>query len=264
MTDAPAMPSPRPLRIDRQGPVLLLTIDRPQARNALNPDVLTGIADALADAERSGDIRVAVLAGAGPDFSAGADIDIIAGHSPASYLASPTRRAFDAIGRCELPLVAAVAGYCLGGGCELALGCDLVIAGDTALFGQPEIALGIMPGAGGTQNWRERTGLGPQVEAAMSGAMIDAFAARRIGLVDAVVPAEHVADAALARARSLAARAPLALRAVKVAMRARGRMTLSAALEHEVALMAGLLGTRDAAEGTRAFLEKRPPVFEGH
>jgi enoyl-CoA hydratase/carnithine racemase len=246
----------------RRDGVLLLTITRPEARNALNPAILSALAESLDAAGRDGATRAVVIAG-GADFSAGADIDVIAGHNPASYLGSITRRAFEAIRRCELPIVAAVSGYCLGGGCELALSCDIVIAGDDAVFGQPEINLGIIPGAGGTQLWRERTGLGAQAEAALLGGMIDAFTARRIGLVDAVVPAERVRDQALLRAGRLAGKAPLAMRAAKAALRARARMALESALDHEVALMAGLLGTADAREGTCAFLEKRPPRYEG-
>ena len=242
--------------------VLTLTIERPEARNALNPAILSAIAAAMAAAARDPAVRVVVLAG-GADFSAGADIDVIAGHNPASYLASPTRRAFDAIRACELPVIAAVSGYCLGGGCELALACDIVIAGDDALFGQPEIALGIIPGAGGTQLWRERGGAGFQAVAALEGGMIDAFAARRAGLVDTVVPAEHLAAHVARRAIKMASRAPLALRSAKAAMRARGRMGLDASLDHEVTIMAGLLATEDAREGTRAFLEKRAPRFGG-
>lgn len=242
--------------------VLTLTIERPEARNALNPAILSALAQAMAAAAPDPSVRVVVIAG-GADFSAGADIDVIAGHNPASYLASPTRRAFDAIRACEKPVIAAVSGYCLGGGCELALACDLVIAADDALFGQPEINLGIIPGAGGTQLWRERAGAGVQALAAFEGGMIDAFAARRAGLVDAVVPAETLALHVRRRARAIAAKAPLATLATKAALKARGRMSLEAALTHEVALMAGLLATEDAKEGTRAFLEKRAPSYGG-
>ncbi|WP_197279656.1 enoyl-CoA hydratase-related protein [Bosea sp. AAP35] len=242
--------------------VLTLTIERPEARNALNPEILSALSGAMAAAALDPSVRVIVLAG-GADFSAGADIDVIAGHNPASYLASPTRRAFDAIRACEKPMIAAVSGYCLGGGCELALACDIIIAADTAVFGQPEINLGIIPGAGGTQLWRERTGSGLQALAAFEGGLIDAFAARRSGLVDAVVRAEYLGAHVRRRARAMAEKAPLATATIKAALRARGRMSLDAALAHEVALMAGLLATEDAKEGTRAFLEKRPPRYGG-
>jgi enoyl-CoA hydratase/carnithine racemase len=251
------------VKAERVDAVLLLTIDRPAARNALNPQILERVAAELAAADREPRIRAVVLTGGSSNFSAGADIDVLSGHSPASYMASPTRRAFESIARTEKPIVAGVAGYCLGGGCELALSCDLIVAGDTAVFGQPEINLGIIPGAGGTQLWRQRTGAGPQIQAALLGQLVDAWTARRIGLVDEVVPSERIVAASLARARAIASKAPLASRAAKAAVRSAGTMSLQAALAHEVALMAGLLGTEDAREGTSAFLEKRLPRYQG-
>jgi enoyl-CoA hydratase/carnithine racemase len=257
-------PQPSLVRAEQTGSVLVVVIERPEARNALNPALLADLVAVLEAAEANSAINAIVLTGGPVVFSAGADIDTIAGHSPASYLASPTRRAFEAIRRVSKPMVAGVAGYCLGGGCELALCCDLIVAGDNAVFGQPEINLGIIPGAGGTQAWRPRTGAGAQTEAALLGGFVDAWSARRLGLVDAVVPAERVVDAAVARAATIAAKAPLATRTAKAALRAGERMSLHAALDYEVSLMAGLLGTADAKEGTRAFLEKRSPRFEGH
>lgn len=251
------------LTVERTGAVLVLTINRPAARNALNPSILTSIAAQLAAADQDPDLRAIVLTGGPKNFSAGADIDVLSGYSPASYLASPTRRAFESIGRTEKPIVAGVAGFCLGGGCELALACDLIVAGDNAVFGQPEINLGIIPGAGGTQLWRQRTGSGPQTEAALLGQSVDAWAARRMGLVDEIVPAERIMDAAIGKALAIAAKAPLAGRTAKAALRSAGSMSLEAALAHEAALMAGLLGTEDAQEGTKAFLEKRCPQFQG-
>lgn len=251
------------VKAERKGTVLQLLIDRPAARNALNPSVLVSLAAELAAADQDPGIRAIVLTGGPNHFSAGADIDTLSGHSPASYLASPTRRAFESILRTEKPIVAGVAGFCLGGGCELALACDLIIAGDNAVFGQPEINLGIIPGAGGTQLWRQRTGAGPQVGAALLGHLVDVWSARRIGLVDEVVPAERIVDAAAEKARTIASKAPLASRTAKSALRSAGAMNLYAALSHEVGLMAGLLGTEDAQEGTKAFLEKRSPRFTG-
>jgi enoyl-CoA hydratase/carnithine racemase len=251
------------VRAARAGAILVLTIDRPAARNALNPEILQAIATRLAEADQDPAIGAAVLTGGPEVFSAGADIDMLAGHTSASYLASPTRRSFERIRGFEKPIVAAVAGFCLGGGCELALGCDLIAAGDNAVFGQPEINLGIIPGAGGTQLWRRRTGAGPQTEAALLGRLIDVWTARRIGLVDEVVPSERVVDVAIARADMLAAKAPLAARGAKAALRGADRMSTEAALNQELTLMAGLLATEDAREGTRAFLEKRAPRFQG-
>jgi len=251
------------VKAERRDAVLLLTIDRPAARNALNPAVLTQLAEELAKADRDAAIHAVALTGGPKNFSAGADIDTLSGHTPASYLASPTRRAFESIFRTETPIVAGVAGFCLGGGCELALSCDLIVAGDNAVFGQPEINLGIIPGAGGTQLWRERTGSGPQIEAALMGGLVDAWSARRMGLADEVVPAEAIVEATIEKARIIASKAPLASRTAKAALRSAGAMNLHAALAHEVGLMAGLLATEDAQEGTRAFLEKRRPNYQG-
>ncbi|MBJ6128103.1 enoyl-CoA hydratase/isomerase family protein [Microvirga splendida] len=251
------------VRAERANAVLLLTIDRPAARNALNPAILERLAEELTAADQDSAIRAIVITGGERNFSAGADIDALAGHSPASYMASPTRRAFESIASTEKPIVAGVAGFCLGGGCEVALACDLIVAGDNAVFGQPEINLGIIPGAGGTQLWRPRTGSGPQIGAALLGNFVDVWTARRIGLADEVVPAECIVEASIAKAQDIAAKAPLASRTAKAALRSAGMMDLQAALAHEVSLMAGLLGTEDAKEGTAAFLEKRPPQYRG-
>jgi enoyl-CoA hydratase/carnithine racemase len=259
MTD---LPSPL-VRAERRDAVSMLVIDRPAQRNALNPALLGLLVTLLEEADADPAVGAIVLTGGSGVFCAGADIEVISGHSPASYLGSPTRFAFEAIRRVRKPIVAAVAGFCLGGGCELALSCDLIIAGDNAQFGQPEINLGIIPGAGGTQNWAPRTGAGPQAEAALMGSLIDAWTARRIGLVDAVVPAEAIVEAGRTYAAEIAAKAPLAVAMAKEALRASSAMTRSAALDHELALMAGLLATDDAREGTRAFLDKRAPRFQG-
>ena len=260
------MPSdtrPQLVRTDCDGHVAVIRIDRPQARNALNLAVLNALADAMAMADADDEVRAVLLTG-GPDaFSAGADLDMLAGHTAATYPGSGNARAFEAIRATRKPVIAAVSGFCLGGGCEIALACDLVVASDTAMLGQPEIRLGIIPGAGGTQFWGRRAGAGPQALAALRGGMVDAFAARRLGLVDRVVPVAALEDAALALTQEIASHAPIATRAAKAAMRAAWTMPLSAALDHEVSLMAGLLATDDAAEGIAAFLEKRPAEFRG-
>lgn len=250
-------------RDEDDGRVRIVQLNRPDVRNALNLAVLTRLAGALARADRDSGVRSIVVTGGEQVFSAGADIDMLAGHSASSYGESENRRAFEAIRDTRKPVVAAVAGYCLGGGCEIVLGCDFIVASDSAVFGQPEINLGFIPGAGGTQLWQRRTGAGLQASAAMRAVTIDAFAARRCGLVDRVVPRRAAVAAATAMARELAGKAPLAVRAAKAAMRSTWASPLRASLDHEVALMAGLLGTRDSQEGIAAFLEKRPARFEG-
>lgn len=252
-----------PVRISIDEPLAIVRIDRPEARNALNQEVLAGLARAMADADADERVRAIVLTGGHDAFSAGADIDMLSGQTAASYPESEAARAFAAIRATRKPIVAAVSGFCLGGGCEIALACDVVIASDTAVFGQPEIRLGIIPGAGGTQLWGRRAGVGTQAMAALTGDPIGAFAARRLGVVDQVVPAGALERAASDFARHLASRAPLASRAAKKAMRASWTMPLAGALDHEVAVMAGLLASEDAHEGIAAFLEKRPAAFRG-
>ncbi|WBU56220.1 enoyl-CoA hydratase/isomerase family protein [Paracoccus sediminicola] len=249
--------------VDRRGHVVVIRIQRPEVRNALNLAVLEGLRDSLAEADRDDSVRVIVLTGGEGDFSAGADIDMLSGQTSAGYARSVNARCFKEIRRTEKPLVAAVSGFCLGGGCEIALACDVVIASDTARLGQPEIRLGIIPGAGGTQLWRRRAGDGVQSVAALGGAAIGAFTARRAGLVDRVVPCGGVIEEACQFGAELAKNGPLALPAAKRVMRASWNMSLSGTLDHEVSVMAGLLSSSDAAEGIAAFQQKRPPVFEG-
>lgn len=253
----------RMVRFHRDGAVGIVTMERPEARNALNVAMLEQLSACMRACDADPDLRCMVVTGGPAVFSAGADIDVLSSHTAASYPHSANRRAFDAIRATRTPVIAAVAGYCLGGGCEIALGCDLIIAADNALFSQPEINLGFIPGAGGTQLWARRSGDGMQARAALTGTMVSAYDARRAGLVEMVVPAAALADAALDLARGIAAKAPLAVLAAKASMRAPWGAPLNAALEHEVALMSGLLASSDAAEGIAAFLEKRSPKFEG-
>ncbi len=245
------------------GAVRIIRIDRPAARNALNPALLTALQGAFAAADAAPAVRAIVLTGGTEVFSAGADIDALGGHTAATYPDSPNRHAFDAVRATAKPVVAAVSGWCLGGGCELALGCDLIVAGDTAMFGQPEIRVGIIPGAGGTLLWAPRCGAGIQAETALTARFVDAWEARRIGLADRVVPAASVVEAALKLANQIAGQAPLAVRAAKKSIRNNQLSPMSAALEAEVQIMSGLLASEDSREGVAAFLEKRAPKFEG-
>ncbi|MBN9670830.1 enoyl-CoA hydratase/isomerase family protein [Roseibium aggregatum] len=243
--------------------VALLRLERPSVRNALSLPLLVRLAGLMVSCDADREVRCIVLTGGVRVFSAGADVEMLSGHNPASYMVSENRQAFDRIRETRKPVVAAVAGYCLGGGCEIALGCDFVVAADNAVFGQPEINLGIIPGAGGTQLWAPRAGSGVQARAVLEGGLVGAYEARRRGIADCVVPVEALIPAAMEIAAALAAKAPLAVQAAKSAMRFGWRAPMAAALELEVVTMAGLLASEDAAEGIDAFLAKRQPSFGG-
>jgi enoyl-CoA hydratase/carnithine racemase len=248
---------------DVQGPVAVLTIDRPDARNALSTDVLQGLAAGMDRAESDPAVRVLVVTG-GPDlFASGADIRELRRTSPADYLLSERLACWQRFGRFAKPAVAAVAGYVLGGGCELAMTCDFIVAADSAVLGQPEIKLGIIPGAGGTQRWARVAGRFRAAELVLAGRTADAWTAQRMGLVNQVVPAERVVEAGIALARDVAAYSPIAARLGKQALRASEEVGVSSGLDHERSLLATLLSTDDHLEGIDAFLEKRPATFHG-
>jgi enoyl-CoA hydratase len=253
------------LRIDRDGAVAILTIDRPEKRNALNGQVraeLIGALDRLRDDDA---VRVLVVTGAGEKaFVAGADIGEFAERTPLDQRATMTgRRVFDEIAAYPKPVIAMINGFCLGGGCELALACDVRVAADTAKLGQPEINLGIIPGGGGTQRLPRVVGTGQAMRLVLSGELIDAAEALRIGLVDVVHPAAELREKTLDFARGMAARSPVALRMAKSAVRAAAEMPLSAGLAYETELFVTCFASDDKREGVAAFLEKRPAAFTG-
>jgi enoyl-CoA hydratase len=253
------------LRIDRDGAVAILTIDRPEKRNALNGQVraeLIGALDRLRDDDA---VRVLVVTGAGEKaFVAGADIGEFAERTPLEQRATMTgRRVFDEIAAYPKPVIAMINGFCLGGGCELALACDVRVAADTAKLGQPEINLGIIPGGGGTQRLPRVVGTGQAMRLVLSGELIEAAEALRIGLVDVVHPAAELREKTLDFARGMAARSPVALRMAKSAVRAAAEMPLSAGLAYETELFVTCFASDDKREGVAAFLEKRPAAFTG-
>lgn len=266
MTDVE--PTTRFIRVDApfagHDGVALLTIDRPQARNALSFALLAELADALERLDGDGHTRVAVITGAGERaFAAGADIVELADQTPDRLRAEGNFDAWDRIGAIGIPLIAAVRGFALGGGCELAMTCDMIIAGDDAQFGQPEIKLGVMPGAGGTQRLTRAVGTARAMELVLTGRTMPAAEALIAGLVTRVVPADRTLTAALELAQQIAELPPLAVRAAKRSVLAAAELPLSAGLRAERDAFFDLFATHDQTEGMRAFQDKRPPVWSG-
>ena len=264
MTDVE--PTTRFIRVDDPVPghdgVALVTIDRPEARNALNFALLAELADALEALDRDGRTRVAILTGAGDKaFAAGADILELADQTPERLRAERQFDAWDRLWAIGLPLVAAVRGYALGGGCELAMSCDLIVAGDDATFGQPEITIGVMPGAGGTQRLTRAVGVARAMDMVLTGRTMPAVEALAAGLVTRVVPAADTLAAALEVADRIAGLPPLAVRAAKRSVLAAAELPLAAGLRAEREAFFDLFATADQREGMRAFQEKRRPVW---
>jgi len=254
------------LLVARTGAVATLTLDRPKALNALDPVTLDSLAGALREVAADAQIRAVVLTGAGDKaFCAGADIGAMSamtaadGHAYAR-LGHGVAAAIEAL---PVPVVAAVNGVALGGGLELVLACDLVVASERARLGQPEIGLGLIPGFGGTQRLVRRVGLGRARELIYLGTLVPAPEAHRIGLVDRVVPPEEVGSAAAALAAELAAKPPVALRQAKRATAVAADADLATGCRYEVEAFAVTFASEDRVEGTRAFVEKRPPVWKG-
>jgi enoyl-CoA hydratase len=247
------------------GRIAVVTINRPEKRNALNTPTRTALIAALDALEHDREVRAVILTGAGDKaFVAGADIAEFEGNTPVDqYRVMSARSVYGAADRFPKPLIAAIHGYCLGGGCELAMACDIRIASDGARFGQPEINLGILPGGGGTQRLPRLVGLGAAFRMLYTGDMIDAAEALRIGLVDEVVPAAELMNQARALAQKIAAKSPVALSLIKEAVRSSLRMPLDEGLRHEATLFGLVFSSEDKREGVAAFLGKRTPEFTG-
>ena len=243
-----------------------VTINRPDKLNALNATVIAELADAVGHIESDDAVRGVILTGAGTKaFAAGADIGELTaqGAMDGKARALAGQRAMRRLERCGKPVVAAVNGFALGGGCELAMACHLRVASESARFGQPEVKLGLGPGYGGTVRLPRLVGKGRALELLLTGAMIDAQEAWRIGLVNRVVPAERLLAEAEALARAILEQAPLAVRLVLEAVEAGLDLTVDEALLLEANHFGLLSATADMREGTAAFLEKRKPRFEG-
>jgi enoyl-CoA hydratase/carnithine racemase len=242
----------------------VIRLNRPQALNALNTAMMTELAAALDTAEADAAVLCVVLAGSDRAFAAGADIREMAGKTyPQTFLADFITGAHDRAARFRKPLIAAVAGFALGGGCELAMMCDIVICADTAKFGQPEVTLGIAPGIGGSQRLTRAVGKAKAMDMILTGRMIDAAEAERIGLVSRVVPAADLMTEALAVAVKIAALSPVAAMMCKEMVEAAFETPLTQGLRVERRLFQTLFATADQKEGMAAFLEKRKPAFKG-
>ncbi len=254
------------LRIDREDAVAILMLNRPDKLNSLTAELLSELSAAVDMLDADLSVRAAIVTGAGDRaFAAGADIASMADMTgpQAKRFSELGHRLGAAIEQSRLPFIAAVNGFALGGGCELAMTCDIVYASEKAKLGQPEVNLGILPGFGGTQRLTRRVGVGRARQLCMSGEIIGAEEALRIGLVDAVVPHPELMAAARKLAATIATKAPLAIAAIKRTILRGQDVALATANELEATAFASLFGTDDQREGMRAFLEKRPPRFEG-
>jgi enoyl-CoA hydratase/carnithine racemase len=245
------------------GHVGLCKLNRPEARNALSPELMAQLVAELERFDADPDVRCIVIAGSEEVFAAGADIGALAEREFHDALFHPAAGFWRRVAECRTPLVAAVSGWALGGGCELALICDLIVASETAEFGQPEITLGIIPGGGGTQRLARAIGKQRAMELVLTGRRFDALEAEQMGLVNKVTKKKAWLDDALELARRIAARPPLAARLAKQAVLAAEETSLSAGLEQERRLYELAMATEDRVEGMQAFLEKRKPTYRG-
>ena len=245
--------------------IATITVNRPDKLNALNAATIAELGDAIDEVRLREDIGAAILTGAGRAFVAGADISELAAQTPmaAKQRALRGQHVFRKFETLPKPIIAAVNGFALGGGCELAMACHIRIASEAAKFGQPEVKLGICPGYGGTQRLPRLVGMGRALQLLMTGEIIDATEAYRIGLVNRVVPAAELLSSADALLRQMLANAPLALASCIDAVVRGIEAPIEYALTLEANHFALLAGSQDMAEGTRAFLEKRPPSFAG-
>jgi enoyl-CoA hydratase len=251
--------------VDRDGDVAIVTIRRPEKLNALDPATVGALLDAFRGLSQEGAPRAAVFTGEGKAFIAGADIAAMASMSPveARRFATQGHALGAAIENAPFPVIAAVNGFALGGGCELALACDFIYASEKAKLGQPEVKLGVIPGFGGTQRLARRVGIAQARELAYTGDMIGADVALRIGLVNAVFSPEELMSKALECAKKIAANGPLAVEAAKRVLLRGEETDLAAANELEAQAFAALFGSADQREGMKAFVEKRPATFKG-
>lgn len=248
---------------ETDGAVGIIRLNRPKVLNALNPELMTMLATQMEAFDKMADVHVILLAGSERAWAAGADIGDMAEQSAISMYERDQFATWDRIKRIKKPIIAAVSGYALGGGCELMMLCDIIIASETAQIGQPEINIGVMPGAGGTQRLTRAVGKAMAMDVILSGRFLSATEALAAGLISRIVPKEHWYTASIKFAKELAKKPPLALRIAKEAVLKAHDSSLSEGLEYERKLFYMLFATEDQKEGMRAFVEKRKPSFKG-
>jgi len=251
------------VQVERDGPIGIVTLNRPKQLNALSYDLVKELSLAMESFDRDEEIRVIILTGGEKVFAAGADIKEMADAGPFDEVLQGRLRNRDKVNRISKPVIAAVSGYALGGGCELAMSCDLIIAAETARFGQPEMNIGTIPGSGGTQRMTRTIGKYRAMEMVLLGDSIDAATAERWGLVNRVVPVENLLEDAKATARKIAAKSPLAVKLAKEAIQKSLNTPLDEGLDFERKSFYLLFGSEDRKEGMKAFTEKRKPEFKG-
>ena len=251
------------LLVERHDRVLLVRLNRPEALNALNSQLLGELAAILDEAEADDGVGCVVLTGSEKAFAAGADIKEMAELTYAEAYRQQLFKSAERVERFRKPLIAAVAGYALGGGCELAMACDFIIAAETARFGQPEINLGVMPGMGGIQRLTRLVGKSKAMDMMLTARQMDAAEAERTGLASRIVPADRLLEEALGAAKRIAAQSPLAVMMNKELVNTALETTLSTGLAVERSLFYSLFAFEDQKEGMAAFVEKRKPAFKG-
>jgi enoyl-CoA hydratase/carnithine racemase len=245
------------------GHVALLRLNRPEVRNALSPELMDRLASELERLDPNPVIHCIVIAGSDEVFAAGADIKAMSERTFVEALYHPAAEFWKRLVKVKTPLIAAVSGFALGGGCELALACDMIVASETAWFGQPEITLGIIPGGGGSQRLARVLGKQRAMEYVLTGRRFDAATALEMGLVNKVAEKDRWLEEAMGLAHTVAERPPIAARLAKQAVLAAEETAMSAGLDNERRLYELSMATEDRVEGMHAFLEKREPKFEG-
>lgn len=253
------------LLYEEDGPLRIVTLNRPKTMNALNDELISELSWVMDDIAADSEAQAVILTGNEKCFAAGGDIAFMSQANPleAEVFVESVRQAFRKIELLDIPVVAAISGLALGGGCELALACDIRIAAEGTMFGQPEINLGIIPGAGGTQRLTRTVGTGWAKQLIMTGQMIDAAAALQIGLVTQVLPVAELQAGARKLAFTLCSKPPITMKAAKRCINFGQNVDLASGLEYEIKSLSFLFATEDQKEGMKAFLEKRKPAFKG-